>query len=235
IRTRIDGLLEDRWRAFRATQAVEADTALAIRSGADTPSAEGPRVTQDAESFSARTYAPLRIDDWSCQGDDRCEPGRTLFISFNNPLDLEAFDPAMITIEPKLAGMRTFAQYGSISIEGATVGGTTYTATVAAELQDIYGQTLGDDEKVRFEIDDARPYLNQFHNQLITLDPLAPDPSLGVTTMNHEKLRVRLFRVGLEDWDSYLAYWEQRWDDRQPSPPPNWTEVLDTTVDTDAD
>ena len=219
ISQRVDGLLEDRWLAFRATEAFQPDTALAIRIGPGTPSAEGPRVTADAERFTARTYAPLRIDDWSCRGDDRCEPGRQLSVSFNNPLDTDSFDPSMVTLEPELPGMTVLAQFNSITIRGATVGGTRYTATVAPTLQDIYGQTLGDEETVDFDIDDARPYLNQFNERLITLDPLAPDPSLAVTTVNHEELRVRLFRVDVDDWDSYLRYWEQRWDDRQPPPP----------------
>ncbi|MFQ5350547.1 MAG: MG2 domain-containing protein, partial [Thermoanaerobaculia bacterium] len=67
------------------------------------------------------------------------------------------------------------------------------------------------------------------------VDPLAPDPSLAVTTVNHDKLRVRLFRVEVGDWRSYANYWERRWDDREPPPLPDWDEVADTTIDTDAD
>ncbi|NNL97936.1 MAG: hypothetical protein HKO63_07005, partial [Acidimicrobiia bacterium] len=235
ITRRIDGLLEDRWLAFRAIDAFEPDTALSIQIGPGTPSAEGPRATTSATSYSARTYAPLRIRDWSCQGNDRCEPGRWLSIQFNNPLDTGAFDPSMVTIEPELAGMTVLAEYSSISIRGASVGGTTYTATVAADLTDIYGQTLGDDTAVDFDIDDARPYLNQFSRRIVTLDPLAPDPSLAITTVNHEELRVRLFRVGLDDWASYLTYFDRRWDFQDPPRLPNWDEVLDTTIDTDAE
>jgi uncharacterized protein YfaS (alpha-2-macroglobulin family) len=231
----VGALLEDRWLAFRAVDAFEPDTALRIEIGPGTPSAEGPRTTSDAGSFTARTYAPLRIDDWSCRGDHRCDPGRQLSIHFNNPLDVEAFDPALVTIEPELPGMSVLAQYNSITIRGATVGGTTYTATVDSSLRDIYEQTLGDDEDVEFRINDARPYLNQFTDRLITLDPLATKPSLAVTTVNHDRLRVRLFKVDVEDWSSYIVYQEQRWDERQPSPPRGWDEVADFTVDTRAD
>jgi uncharacterized protein YfaS (alpha-2-macroglobulin family) len=231
---RVGGLLEDRWLAFRAADAFRPDTDLEIRIGPDTPSAEGPKLTTESRSFSARTYAPLRIDDWSCRGNDRCEPGRQLYIGFNNPLDLEAFDPSMVTIKPELPGMSVLAQHGSITIQGATVGGTTYTATVAGTVADIYGQTLGDEEEVAFRIDDARPYLNQFNDRLITLDPLAAKPSLAVTSVNHEKLRVRLFAVDVGDWDSYLVFLEQLWDDRPHQPPSGWNEVVDTTIDTRA-
>ncbi len=232
---RVDGLLEDRWLAFRADDAFRPDTALQIEIGPGTPSAEGPKLTTDGRSFSARTYAPLRISDWSCRGNDRCEPGRQLYIGFNNPLDLEAFDRSMITIEPELPGMSVLAQHSSITIRGATVGGTTYTATVAGNVADIYGQTLGDDEDVEFRINDARPYLNQFNDRLITLDPLATKPSLAVTSVNHDKLRVRLFTVDIDDWNSYIVFLEQQWDERRHDPPANWTEAVDTTIDTNAD
>ncbi|MGI9647991.1 MAG: alpha-2-macroglobulin family protein [Acidimicrobiia bacterium] len=235
IGNRVDGLLEGRWLAFRTVEALQPDSALVIRVGPDTPSTEGPRLTTGADTYTARTYAPLRINDWSCRGDDRCEPGRGLYISFNNPLEVEAFDPSMISLRPELAGMTVHAEYSSISIRGATVGGTTYEATVSAGLTDIYGQTLGKDDRVEFEIDDARPYLNQFNRRLITLDPLAPEPSLAVTTVNHDELRVRLFKVDVDDWASYVAYQDRRWDEQQPAPPSNWNEVLNTAIETGAD
>ena len=140
----------------------------------------------------------------------------------------------MVTIEPELPGMVVRAQYDSIVISGATVGDTVYNATVSSDLKDVFGQTLGEDATVDFHINDARPRLDQFQDRLITLDPLALQPSLAVTTVNHEKLRVRLFQVDVDDWSSYVRYWEQRWNDQQPPSLPDWTEVLDTTVDTNA-
>ena len=46
---------------------------------------------------------------------------------------------------------------------------------------------------------------------------------------------MRVFEVDVDDWASYLAYWDRRWDGRQPPPLPAWDEVLDRTIDTDAD
>ncbi|MCP4307479.1 MAG: hypothetical protein GY788_21920 [bacterium] len=231
IAARVENLLEDRWLAFRHSEMFEPDTSIEIRIGPDTPSAEGPRLTTNAQTFSARTYAPLRINDSSCRSGDRCWPGQSLSISFNNPLDTEIFDPSMITIEPELAGMTVVAQFNSISIRGATVGGTRYTATVSADIADVFGQTLGNDRTVDFHIDDVPPALDQFHNRLITVDPLAEDPSIAVTSVNQDELRVRLFEVDVDDWASYLTYWERRWDDQNPPPLPDWTLASDTTVD----
>jgi uncharacterized protein YfaS (alpha-2-macroglobulin family) len=235
INRRMDYLLDGRWIAFRAVDAFEPDTALEIRIGPNTPSAEGPRLTSDAEQFTARTYAPLRVDDWSCRGDDRCDPGRELWIGFNNSLDTDVFEPSMVSIEPELAGMSVLAHSGGINIRGATVGGTTYRATLSEDIQDVFGQTLARDETVEFQIDDAQPYLIPFGRRLITLDPQAPEPTLAIATVNHEELRVRLFSVEADDWDSYTGYWDRQWDHDQPPPLPGWSEVVDTTVDTDAE
>ncbi len=234
IAGRVDSLLEDRWLAFRATEPFAPDTQLQIFIGPDTPSAEGARVSTERQLFTARTYAPLRIDDWSCRGFDRCEPGRGLSISFNNPLDIDTFEPSMVAVEPELPGMTVQARFDSVYIEGATVGGTTYAATVSKDIEDTFGQTLGENETVEFRIDDARPQLDQFRDRLITLDPLAPDPSLGITTVNHTELRVRLFKVDVDDWASYVRYWDERWNDQEPPPPPDWDEVFDRKVDTNA-
>ncbi|MCP3935295.1 MAG: Ig-like domain-containing protein, partial [Actinomycetia bacterium] len=228
----VDGLLEGRWLAFKATDALESDTGYSIVVGPGTPSEEGPRLTTQPEAFNVRTYAPLRIEESSCRSSDRCEPGWDLWIRFNNLLDIEAFDPSMVSIEPDLPGMAVFAEYNSVRIYGSVVGGTTYEATLSADLEDVHGQLLGEDEVVEFHIDDARPQLNEFGDHLITLDPLAPSPSLGVTSVNHDKLRVRLFRVDADDWVTYVKYWEARWDDQNPPPLPDWDEVSDREVDT---
>jgi len=235
IGPRVDSLLAGRWLAFRAVDAFTPDTRLTIQVGPGTPSAEGPRVATDSTSFTARTYAALRVTDSSCEANDRCEPGWEVWIDFNNPLDADAFDPSWVTIEPELPGMTVQAEYSSVRIRGASVGGTTYTATVSAELKDVFGQTLGEDATVDFVIGDARPRLDQFEDRLITLDPLTPEPSLAVTTVNHEELRVRVFDVDTDDWASYVRYWEQRWNDQEPPPLPDWAEALDTTVDTGAE
>jgi hypothetical protein len=235
IAPQVDALLDDRWLAFRAVDAFAPDTQLSIEVGPGVPSAEGPRVTTDSSRFTARTFAALQINDWSCRDAYPCEPGwDELWVGLNNQLDTDAFDPSMVTVAPELPGMTVQAQYDSITIRGATVGNTTYTATLSTNLKDVYGQTLVEDTTVDFRIDSARPRLDQFEDRLITVDPLAPEPSLAVSTVNHEKLRVRLFRVDVDDWSSYVRYWEQRWNDQQQPPLPDWTEVLDTTVDTNA-
>ncbi|MDJ0960345.1 MAG: alpha-2-macroglobulin family protein [Acidimicrobiia bacterium] len=234
VRARVDGLLADRWLAFRATAAFAPDTQINIQIGPGTPSAEGPRATANERSFTARTYAPLRVSDSSCRGRDRCGPGDSLSIRFNNVLELEGFDASMVAVEPEPAGLTVQAWRDTISISGATIGGTTYTATIDPTLTDTHGQTLGGNRTVEFRINDARPSLNQFRDELITLDPLVPEPTLAVASVNHDELRVRVFRVDPNDWGSYVAYLDRRWDDQPPPIPSSWAQVSDEIVDTNS-
>ena len=57
-------------------------------------------VTQTQQSYSFHTYAPLRIVDHGCSWWDDCRPLTPLFIEFNNPLDLDAYEEGMLRIEP---------------------------------------------------------------------------------------------------------------------------------------
>ena len=52
-----------RYVAFRADALLPADTKIAVEVGPGTPSLEGPRATSSPQSFSFRTYAPLKIEE----------------------------------------------------------------------------------------------------------------------------------------------------------------------------
>ena len=57
---------EGRWLAFRAEEALPADTAISVTVGPQTPSAEGPLTQPQVYSFGFQTYAPLRIVEDYC-------------------------------------------------------------------------------------------------------------------------------------------------------------------------
>ncbi len=125
------GALESRWLAFVAQEPLPADTNIEVIIGPGTPSAEGPLVTAEQQRFDFRTYAPLRIQRSGCSWyDQECPPLSPLFIEFNNPLDTDAYQESMISIEPALAGATVNVVGNSITIQGATVGRTTYQVTV---------------------------------------------------------------------------------------------------------
>lgn len=231
-----ESAVEGRWLAFRAVDAFEPDSTIDITFGPGVPSAEGPRTTTDARTTTVRTYPPLAVDEHSCTGSDRCEPGRSLWTTFTNPLDLEVFDPSLVTAAPDLAGQWVTARSDrSIEVYGDTQGETTYDVTFDASLQDVYGQTLGEDVTVSFDIRAARPSLEQLDDRLVTLDPMADTPTLPISTVGHDELRVRSFAVDpATDWATYDDLYDQyqSGDDNDPAVP--WPATVDEVVPTGA-
>ncbi len=204
---RVENAQEGRWLAFRAQGDLPRDTTISVVVQAGTPSAEGPLVTQGDQSYSFRTYAPLRIEDHGCSwGDDVCRPLTPLYIQFNNPLDLDAYDAAMLTIEPELPNASVNIYGNTITIQGNTQGRTTYWVTVDSSLKDQFGQTLGNNEKVRFKIGPAEPVMFGPDEIFVTMDPADTNPALSLFTINYDKLNVEIYRVEPADWPAFLQY-----------------------------
>ena len=213
---------EGYWLALRSEQALPADANINVTVGPNTPSAEGPRLTQEAQSFNFHTYPPLRLTRHTCGWyENECPPLTPFIIEFNNPLDPEAFSETMIRIEPELPGATVQLNYNSLTIQGLTKGRTRYEVTIDGSLTDAFGQTLGDEETVRFRVDTAVPFISGPREMIVTTDPSASDPSLTLYVMNYEELHVRLYAVSPEQWDAYMAYrrdFDQQ-KDELPTPP----------------
>jgi uncharacterized protein YfaS (alpha-2-macroglobulin family) len=221
--------LDGRWLAFTADQKLPTDTNVSITIGPGTPSAEGPLLTESSQSFSFHTYAPLRIEDHGCSwGDDTCQPLTPLYIEFNNPIDPKYYRDDMLRIEPELAGASVSIYGDTISIRGATVGRTTYRVTVSGQIQDIFGQRLGNSESLRFKIGPADPVLIGPQQIFVTLDPSSKKPALSLYAINYSSLDLRIYAVQPADWPDFLSYlYEYQRTDTPPDPPGKL--VLDRT------
>jgi hypothetical protein len=216
-----DNVAEGRWLAFMAEQPLPADAEIAVTIGPGTPSAEGPLVTHEAQSYRFHTYAPLRIERWGCSwGNETCPPLTPLFISFNNPLDEAAYEESMLRIEPALPGATVDVAGNMISIQGATAGRTTYTAIVSGSLKDTFGQTLGKDARLSFKVGSAEPIIYGPEQPFVTLDPAARTPALTVYTINQNRLRVRAYRVQPADWPAFRSYLQHYYEQNNQSEPP---------------
>jgi uncharacterized protein YfaS (alpha-2-macroglobulin family) len=225
----IQNAVEGRWLAFRADELLPADTSISVAIGPGTPSAEGPLVTERQQNYGFHTYAPLRIVDHGCSWwEDDCRPLVPLFIEFNNPVDVETYDDSMLHIEPELPGASVTIYGDTITIRGATEGRTTYRVIVDADIQDIFGQTLGKDTSLRFKIGPAEPLLMGPDEIFVTLDPASTEPVLSLYTINYDKLDVRIYAVEPSDWPAFLEYmYEYQRTDTPPDPPGEL--VLDET------
>ncbi len=199
--------LEGRWVGFRAEKPLPADSLVNVTIGPGTPSAEGPLVTKEAQSYSFRTYAPLRVEDHGCSwGDERCPPLTPFFIRFNNPIDPDRYTDEMLTIEPSLPGAVVNVYGNTLEIRGASQGQTTYTVTVSGDIQDTFGQRLGEPERLTFRVGKADPILTGPNDIFITLDPAAPKPIFSVYALNYSRLEVEVYAVQPGDWPAYQRY-----------------------------
>ena len=215
-----ENTLEARWLAFRATEPFSADTSIGVSIGPGTPSAEGPLVTTEAQYYSFYTYAPLEIEEHGCSwSGERCPPLTPFFIRFNNSIDTDNYEDDMLTIEPELPAASAEVFGNTITIRGATEGRTTYRITVAGEIKDIFGQTLGDDARLTFRVGSAEPILVGPDDTFITLDPAASEPALSLYTLNYNRLDVQIYAVEPADWPAFKEYlrdYQQTDDPRDP-------------------
>ncbi len=210
-----------RWLVLKLKQDLPKDSSISITIGPGTPSAEGPLVTQSSQSFGFRTYAPLRIEEHGCAWySEECPPLSPLYIEFNNPLDVSAFKEGMLRIDPELPNASVDIYGDTISIRGATKGRTTYWVTVDSKIQDIFGQTLGRDERLRFRIGPAEPVLIGPDEFFVTVDPASPDPALSLYAINYSSLDVRIYAVQPSDWPAFLEYMYEFQRTDTPPPPP---------------
>ena len=204
---RVEYAEEGRWLAFQALELLPPDTSITVTVKGGTPSAEGPLLTVSDQSYSFYTYAPLQVDDHGCSwGDDVCRPLEPLFIRFNNPIDLDAYDETMLTIEPELPNASVNIYGNTINIRGNTKGRTTYWVTVHSNIKDQFGQTLGKDTRLKFKIGSAEPVLFGPEEIFITLDPASDNPALTLFALNYNKLNVEIYSVEPSDWPDFLIY-----------------------------
>ena len=212
---------ESRWLAFKATDSLPKDADISINIGPGTPSAEGPLLSVSSNSYSFRTYAPLKIVDHGCSWwDDKCPPLTPFYIEFNNPIDAETYDASMLRVEPEIPGVMVDIFGDTINIRGVTQGQTTYTVFVSGEIQDIFGQKLGDDKNLTFKVGPAEPVLIGPDENFITMDPSAKEPILSLYTINYNKLDLQIYKVQPSDWPAFKAYLQEyQRNDQHPNPP----------------
>ncbi|HSF80912.1 MAG TPA: alpha-2-macroglobulin family protein [Anaerolineales bacterium] len=198
---------EGRWLAFRAIEPLPADTSVSVTVGPGTPSAEGPLLTDEPYSYSFHTYAPLRIVEYRCAwSPGECPPLTPFFIRFNNPIDNNVYEEAMLRIEPELPGASVSIFGDTINIQGATKGRTTYSVLVDGDIQDVFGQKLGEDTRLEFRVGPAEPRLIRQEQVLVTIDPAAKKPVFSVYAINYNELDVKIYAVQPSDWPAFKKY-----------------------------
>lgn len=202
-----------RWLAFRAVDpatndvqtALPANAGVSVMIGPNTPSAEGPRTTTTAQTFSFNTYGPLNIADQNCEVKQNCSPFESWYITFTNPLDAAAFQKSQIRVEPEIEGMKVNINSNYMTIEGRKAGRKVYKVTLDAAIKDQFGQTLEGKRAVNFHVGPAPQSLSSSGEGFVVLDPNAAG-RYSVFSVNHAQLKVSLYRVGPADWPQFVNH-----------------------------
>ena len=114
---------DGRFLVFRPQQQLPTDTDISVVLEAGTPSAEGPRLTTEEQSFSFRTYAPLRIVRQRCGWyEEECPPFQPFIIEFNNPIDRDNYNETLLQINPDLQGANVQIFGNQVEIKGGDAG-----------------------------------------------------------------------------------------------------------------
>jgi uncharacterized protein YfaS (alpha-2-macroglobulin family) len=213
VRKLVASAEKDRWIVVRAASpsssdarmALPGDASIKVTIGPGTPSAEGPRTTTKAAEFSFRTFGPLRVVSSECGYNGHCTPFDTWRITFTNPLDDASFQKSLIRIAPDVANLKTTIYGDTLHIESTKRGRTVYKLILDKSIRDQFGQTLGSDQTVTFNVGPAPQSLSATGEGFVTLDPSGP-PRFSIYTVNHDRLKVSLYRVGPEHWEPFTNY-----------------------------
>ena len=233
-RRAVESALDGRAVAFRPVAPLPADAGLKITIGPGTPSAEGPLTSSVADTHRGRTFGRLKITDTSCSYGDGCAPGVPFTIVFSNPLDPETFDADQVSVSPAIPGLQINVYGNVVELRGTTVGRTTYQVRLSGDLQDVFGQTLGTDQTVTFEVGSAPPELRGLAREWITTDPTADQPRVSVSSVNHDSIHVVAWVVTPANLGEYRKYLENQWSD-QDAEVPEWQVAYDEVIEIDAD
>ncbi len=216
VKKLVEQALPGRWLAFKATRTLPPAANVSVTIGPGTPSAEGPRLSSEAHSFSFSTYAPLRVEEYRCGWYDRCRPLLPFSIRFNNPLEASAFEEGWLMVSPPIPGLNANLSGDTIFIEGETRGRTTYEVTLSPKIRDVFGQELGKELTLSFRVQAADPLLVGPGGNFLTLDP-ASNGVLSLYALNYSRLELQIYAVQPEDWHAFKTY--LRDSDRSEPPP----------------
>ena len=224
---------EGRWVALRAVDPLPADSPVEVTVVPGTPSAEGPRRTEKPQGWSFRTYGPLRVTKHQCGWrNGECPPFTPWWITLSNPIDAGSFQKEMVRVEPALPALKVDVYNDQLMVSGRATGRTRYRVTLSSALPDAFGQTLGQDEAVDFQVTAAPRSLTAAGNGLVVLDPAA-GPRFSVYTVNHDALKVRAYAVGPADWPAFQKHMQLSWSNTAPAEPPGrlvWSRTVPVTA-----
>jgi alpha-2-macroglobulin len=238
-----------RWLAFRAENpnpehspgVLPAGARVLVTIGPGTPSAEGPKRTSKAQTFSFPIYGALRVTGHECEDSKRCHRTDSINIEFTNSLDESSFHDSLVRIEPAIEKMETSISGSTLTIGGDKRAGTVYRVFLDPRIKDEFGQSLGASPPVSVYVERTRPVLSAREKSFAVLNPFGA-AAFSVYTVNYKSLKVRLYSVTAEDYPQWLEYQDPRSTKKQARPgrlvlsrtillDPKPEEIVETPID----
>lgn len=222
---------ERRWLVLKAEKPLQAGTSYTVEVPAGTASAEGPLTTETAQTFSFSTYDPLSLV-WKTEDASPLDPWS---IQFNNALQTDKFSPNWVTVSPEVPDFRVRCNGSGLTLTGRPRGQSHYRVTLSPECIDRFGQRLGKSESFTVRVGKAEPGFQPPGQSMIVLDPKGPR-SLPFRVVNHDKLRVRLWKVQPDDWQAFQQYQQGTYSNLKDRRPPGQSiqdKVIQTGASTD--
>lgn len=207
-------LPETQWVAFKPSVKLTPATRyyMVLRKGA--PSAEGSLTTSYEQSTGFNTYDPLKITGTNADRSwtqNKLGVGEKIEIYFNNTLDAEVCpgSKATVSISPKVSSFNSSISGSTLVIAGDMLPETTYTVEVSSSATDIYGQTLGRNQRLKFTYGEIEPFISTPGNTYAIIDPSGAR-AYSVCSSGLSDFEVRLYKVSEEDYRQYLLDEEHR-------------------------
>ncbi|MEK6280038.1 MAG: alpha-2-macroglobulin family protein [Acidobacteriota bacterium] len=233
--------LEGRWAVVRAfslsgatRDVLPSETKIQVVIPPGMPSVEGPRATVKEQSFTFKTYGPLRVTATHCGHEKRCTPFDPFNLILSNQLDAENFQLSQIKITPDIPDVKISPSYNGIYIAGMKRSNTTYTVTLDRAIKDVFGQTLTGDNQFTFKVNTADPRLFATGGGLVVLDP-AGRRTYTVYSVNYAQLKVSVYKVTPDDWLQFRRYQGTRYSNPKEMPLPPGRIVFDKVTDINAE
>eukprot|EP00928_Gymnodinium_smaydae_P017041 TRINITY_DN16482_c0_g1_i1.p1 TRINITY_DN16482_c0_g1~~TRINITY_DN16482_c0_g1_i1.p1 ORF type:complete len:436 (-),score=61.90 TRINITY_DN16482_c0_g1_i1:1097-2350(-) len=166
-----DKAVPNRHVFFRPLEDLQLEAQFRVEVSSGFPSAEGPLKTEKPYHWNFSTYPPLRLQH---HFPERASPPCSSWtLNFSTDLDLEAFDPACVSVTPEPPGWSVDAVGSSISLRGRTKGKQKYRVQInKGALLDIFGQRLDSAVDLSFAVTPAMQSLCSLHKNVEVFDPL---------------------------------------------------------------
>eukprot|EP01114_Cavostelium_apophysatum_P009464 TRINITY_DN2261_c0_g1_i2.p1 TRINITY_DN2261_c0_g1~~TRINITY_DN2261_c0_g1_i2.p1 ORF type:complete len:2056 (+),score=444.22 TRINITY_DN2261_c0_g1_i2:68-6169(+) len=202
----------DNWIAFTTETALPADASVRVLIKPGAPSAEGPLTNTSEQSYSFRTYGPLRFVEAHSTQEREIYSTSTVQFQFTNELNEEEFDADRDVAVVDQTGKPI--EDVSINCNGYGIyvnlvnlaPKSDVKVTIRESLQDVYHQNLEKQVVKEFVVRKPAPSFSSSINRLVIADP-ATGPKLVLTSLGFKSIRVAVFQVSPGDFTKRPNRW----------------------------